>query len=316
MELRNDRRSAVKKIKTTIFTSKSDVDSFRKKIEKTFYAEFTPNRVERISETIGGVDCDILIPEVYSSDRILLYVHGGSFVGGSRESWKSFCSLIANSTSSKVIVPEFRLAPEHKYPAATDDITAVFKKLDAEEIIVAGDGSGANIAFSFILGLKETDRQKISKFIMFSPWLDFSEDAEYELPRKLKDSVLSFDDICYASSQYAKAVDIASYFVSPLKAEKECYDSFPEVYIQSGENEFLVCQIKALEEKLDSIGVENTVDIVPKMMHMFQMADEYLEEAHFAFERIGKFVNRRDGLSVKEQRERDRLIRENNITVE
>lgn len=316
MEIRNDRRAAVKKIKTTIFTSKSDVDSFREKIEKTFYAEFTPNRVERISEKIGGIDCDILIPEVHASDRILLYVHGGSFVGGSRESWKSFCSLVANSTSSKVIVPEFRLAPEYRYPAATDDIAAVFRKIDAEEIIVAGDGSGANIAFSFILGLKENERQKISKFIMFSPWLDVSDDAEYDLPRKLKDSVLSLDDIRYASSQYAKSVDLASYFVSPLKAEKECYSSFPEVYVQAGEKEFLVCQIKALEEKLDNMGIENTVDFVPKMMHMFQMADEYLKEAHSAFERIGKFVNRREGLSVKEQRERDRLIRENNITVE
>ena len=111
MEIRLDKKAAVKKIKSLVLSSKGDIEPFRVKLEKNFKTDFLPNRVERTEKSYFGVKCDILSPEVFASNRVVIYIHGGSFVGGSRESWRGFCSNFAHAVSSRVVVPEFRLAP-------------------------------------------------------------------------------------------------------------------------------------------------------------------------------------------------------------
>ena len=86
-----DLRAAIRKLRLMSYTSWTDVDAFRERIEKTYKSVFLPNHVECNEREFGGVMCDVLVPEVYSSKRIMLYIHGGSFVGGSRDSWRNFC---------------------------------------------------------------------------------------------------------------------------------------------------------------------------------------------------------------------------------
>ena len=172
----NNRKAAIKRLKNLVFTPKSEIGKFRENIEKEFSSVFLPNRVEHTEETINGVVCDVLTPEVYASDRVMVYVHGGSFIGGSRKSWRVFCASLAHASSTKIIVPEIRLAPEHPFPAALDDVKLVIKALYPNEpnIIVAGDASGASIALSLVLSLKEAARNKIYGILLFSPWLTSS----------------------------------------------------------------------------------------------------------------------------------------------
>ena len=103
MNMFRDFRAAVKKIRLLSFTSGDKVDNFREKIESAFGSVFLPNHVECNEREFGGVMCDMLIPEVYSSKRIMLYVHGGSFVGGSRDSWRNFCASLANVAFPRVL---------------------------------------------------------------------------------------------------------------------------------------------------------------------------------------------------------------------
>ena len=126
MEIKVDRKAAVKKLKALVLSPKNEVEAFRSKLEKKFKADFIPNHVERTEKKIGGVKCDILVPEIFASNRIVIYVHGGSFVGGSRDSWRSFCSIFANAVSAKVVVPEFRLAPSYPFPSSIEDVEKVF----------------------------------------------------------------------------------------------------------------------------------------------------------------------------------------------
>jgi monoterpene epsilon-lactone hydrolase len=250
----------------------------------------------------------MLMPEVYSSRKIMLYVHGGSFVGGSRKAWRSFCSSLATACSCRVVVPEFRLPPAFAYPAGLEDVQKVFRALfteeqvaisldstlgktnDMPEIIVAADGSGASLALALILSLRQRYRSCISKVILFSPWLNVSPDNEIVQSKKIKDEVLSSDNIRCSADTYTYTANLTNQMVSPLLAEDSLLVDFPSVYIQMGEKEILLPDAKLFQKRLLEAGCDCELDVEKDMMFMFQMADEYLAESHLAIERIGKMI--------------------------
>ena len=135
MKSQKERQSAVRLLKTMLLTSKTDVKVYRENIDNAFYAPFLPNKVEPSERDYSGVACDVLCPEVYASRKIAIYIHGGAFVAGSRRAYRSFCASLANATSCRFIVPEFRLAPAHPYPAALEDVQAVVNSVYTEEQI-------------------------------------------------------------------------------------------------------------------------------------------------------------------------------------
>lgn len=330
MEIRLNRRSAIKKVKSLVLSSKADVEVFRAKLEKNFKTEFLPNKVERTEKSFSGIKCDVLVPEVCSSTRVVVYIHGGSFVGGSRESWRAFCSSFAHAVSSRVVVPEFRLAPSFQYPASIEDIESVAKGIIAEadaarltdqdapdpEVIFAADGSGASIAFAVLLRMEEEKRKNISKLILFSPWLDLSYDNAIYSEKKSKDKVLNPRDVRYAAELYTTASNLSNVCVSPLKASDNNFVNFPDVFIQCGQKEIMLSQAQQMNDLLTCHGIECTLDVVPEMFYMFQMAGDALYESSFALERAGKYVNGAAELSDKELSEREQLIKINNITRE
>lgn len=338
MEIKQDRKAALKKIKTLSYSQKVDTESFRKKIEETFSTDYIPGKVEITEKEFGGVSCSIICPELFSANRAMIYIHGGNFIAGSRQSWTSFCSTFATATSTKIILPEFRLAPEHPFPAQAEDIENVFKsvllsekinlkmnstddidiKEDKEkpEIIIAADSTGASIALSFLLGLDKKYLSEISKIILLSPILEYSFDDATVALKKLKDEVTNAESIRQYACMYTYESNISSYSVSPIKAEDSLYEGFPEFYIQCGAKELMLPYNKQFELKLARSGVKCTLDIVEDMMFLFQLADESLMEAYESITRIGDWINFRGGETKEEIEERKRLIKENNITVE
>lgn len=338
MEIKQDKKAALKKIKTLSYSQKVDTESFRKKIEETFSTDYIPGKVEITEKEFGGVSCSIICPELFSANRAMIYIHGGNFIAGSRQSWTSFCSTFATATSTKIILPEFRLAPEHPFPAQAEDIENVFKsvllskkinlkmnstddidiKEDKEkpEIIIAADSTGASIALSFLLGLDKKYLSEISKIILLSPILEYSFDDATVALKKLKDEVTNAESIRQCACMYTYESNISSYSVSPIKAEDSLYEGFPEFYIQCGAKELMLPYNKQFELKLARSGVKCTLDIVEDMMFLFQLADESLMEAYESITRIGDWINFRGGETKEEIEERKRLIKENNITVE
>lgn len=307
MSAQNDRKGAIKKLKLLTFNSKITPETFRKNIDKEYKTVFLPNNVECTEYKYGNIDCDILVPEIYSSNRVTLYIHGGSFIGGSKLAWRSFCSSIANKTFSRVVVPEYRLAPTYPYPSAIEDIQSVFRALFTEEqiscslnadeghpplpeIIIAADGAGASIACAFLFNLRERFKKCIKKVIFLSPWLDMSPNSSILSAKKKTDEIMSDEILRRSSLIYTYETNTNSPFISPLLASDEQLTSFPPVFIQMGEKEILLDDAKAFSQKLISLGNECELDIWPNMCFMFQMADEYLSESHLAIEKIGKAV--------------------------
>ena len=308
MENLNDRKAAIKKLKLLTYNSKSNLDSFRQKMEEAFTSVFLPNGVERSEYKYGNIDCDILSPEMYSSNRVMIYIHGGCFSGGSRKTYRSFCSSLATKCYCRVVIPEFRLSPAYPCPAAIEDIQAVFRSLFTEEqiqaslntekgttpklpeIIIAADGSGASIACALLYNLRERYRSCISHVVFFSPWLDLSPTSKIMSARKISDDVLTLDTFKKSVSDYTYSENTMISSVSPLLAEDEQLKGFPPVFIQMGSKEVLLEDAKEFIARLRENGNTCELDIWKDMMFMFQMADEYLHESHLALDKVGKIV--------------------------
>lgn len=336
-----DRKAAINKIQKLILKPKSDLETYRSELESTYNTLFLPNHVECQEKVYGNVKCDLLVPEIYSSRRIIIYVHGGSFVGGSRDSYRNFCASLAHASSCRVVVPEFRLAPTYPFPASIEDVQNVFRmvyseeevalqleknnfsfKLDKEDadshaqIILAADTSGASIAIACLLNLAEKYRAIAKSLILLSPWLDLSSDNELIAGKKVHDEVLAGEDLHRAVDLYTYAMNIKNPLVSPLKAEAEKFRGFPPVYVQMGEKEILIKQVKDFEKLMKAADVPFILDLWPKMMYMFQVADEYLPQSHLAIEKLGKFISQRKGLSEEELAEREKQLKINDIPQE
>ncbi|WP_428770059.1 alpha/beta hydrolase fold domain-containing protein [Treponema sp. HNW] len=297
--MRADTKKAVKKIKHLIFTPSADIEKFRQKLNAEFTVPILPNRVEREKRSIGGVDCDVFTPEVYASKRVLLYVHGGSFVGGSCAAWGNFCASFANASCTRIVLPEIHLAPQYPFPAALEDLKAVIKKLYAENdsIIIAGDGSGASIAVALVLSIKEKFRGKIDELVLFSPWFDISGDSEsVKTPSKYnRDKIVSSEAIRAAAELYTYSANLTNPLVSPMFASPEMLAGLPDVYIQMADDELLKQDALCFQDKLRKADVPCELDLWEGMIHLFQMADEFLPQAHLAVEKAGAHIKNRQG---------------------
>lgn len=304
----NNRKAAIKKLKNLVYSTKQDLEVFRKNLENTFNAPILPNNVECTERDYAEIKCDSLMPVIYSSNRVMIYVHGGSFVGGSKKAWRGFCSTLATACSCRVIVPEYRLAPKSVFPSATEDLQAVFRAVVTEEqiacslnstdwkhdsmpeIIIAADGSGASMAMALVLKLKEKYRACISHVILFSPWLNLSPASPIIREKKVHDEILSGDCIRRSGDSYTYTDNLENPFVSPIFASDELLTDFPPVFIQLGEKEILVDDALSMQNRLISCDRKCEVDIWQNMMYMFQMADEFIAEAHLAIEKVGRLV--------------------------
>ena len=298
MNSSKERKNAIKKLRSFVFTPKSDIAEFREKIDGAFSSVFLPNRVDFAEKDYNGVMCDVLSPAMFSKKRVLLYVHGGAFVAGSRKAYRPFVSSLANAVSCRAVVPEFKLAPSHPFPYALEDLQNVFRLLYAQErvrngnpeIIVAADSSGASIAVALILSLKDKFRASVAQMILFSPWLDFSPKNEIFSARRTADAVFSPEAIRFAVENYADSSKNDNPLVSPLRASQEMLSGFPPVFIQCGEKEIFLESAKQFKLNLIAAGSECTLDVWEGMMPLFQLADDCLNESHLAVERIGKLL--------------------------
>lgn len=285
------KRAALKKLRNLVFTQRTDLPVFRSKIEKEFSVAILPNHVECRLSTVRGVPSDMLIPQVSSNRRMILYVHGGTFMGGSRTSWRNFCSSLANESSSRVLLPDYRLAPEHAFPAGLEDIVSVYKRMCDHnvDVFLAGDGSGAGIAIAAALSIPKDLRQFFKGMLLFSPWVDYTKESlMYKV--KTPDPLFSADGMRFASAYYTYSSNFSNPLVSPLKAPTEDFIGFPPVYIQMGANEMVLPCVKQFSKKLHDAGVDCTLKIYDGLFHFFQFVHDEIGQSHLALEEAGKFV--------------------------
>ncbi len=221
---------------------------------------------------------------------VILYCHGGGYSTGSSLYARTLTGKLAASTSMDVLSFDYRLAPEHPYPAATEDAMQVWNDLmllgyGARDIIVAGDSAGGNLALALTLKLKEEGRLLPRGLVLMSPWTDLTSSGKSHLTRAEIDPVLNASYLEEMIRNYAPGKELTDPFISPLFGQ---YKGFPPVYLQVGGNEILLDDSVRLYKKLLKENVSVKLDIFRGMWHVFQMSP--FKTAYEAMDRNAEFI--------------------------
>ena len=252
-----------------------------------------------------GTGKDILIREVkiqdmdgewVSVDRahmkkyVILYCHGGGYSTGSSIYARTLTTKLAASTSMDVLSFDYRLAPEHPYPAALEDAMKAWDYLmllgyGARDVIVAGDSAGGNMALSLVLKLKKQNRILPRGLVLMSPWTDLTSSGKSHLTRAEVDPVLNKEYFKSMIENYASGQALDDPLISPLFGD---FEGFPPTYIQVGDNEVLLADATMLHKKMIQANVSAKLDVFKGMWHVFQMSP--LKTAYEAMEKNAEFI--------------------------
>lgn len=232
----------------------------------------------------------ISVNRAHMKKYIILYCHGGGYSTGSSLYARTLTNKLATSTSMDVLCFDYRLAPEHPYPAATEDAMKIWNYLmllgyGARDIIVAGDSAGGNMALSLVMKLKMENRLLPRGIVLMSPWTDLTSSGKSHITKADIDPVLNANYINEMIENYAKGENLKDPLISPLFGS---YEGFPPTYIQVGSNEILLNDSTMLHKKMVKENVSVKIDVFKGMWHVFQMSP--FKTAYEAMDKNAEFI--------------------------
>ncbi len=248
--------------------------------------------IEREELVIDGMSAAWTRPEMGHDRRhAILYCHGGGYTSGNLGYARILSAKLAHVTGYEVLSFDYRLAPEHPYPAAVEDAMRAWDHLmhmgyGARDVIVAGDSAGGNLALCLTLRLKEQARMLPRALILMSPWTDMTSSGKSYTENVDMDPMITNDYIQAVRTAYAgEGADYASPMLSPLFADLK---GFPPVFVQVGSHEILLSDSVRLRDRLVMAGVPCRLEVWNEMWHVFQMFP--MKKATEAMESIGRFL--------------------------
>ena len=222
--------------------------------------------------------------------HVILYCHGGGYTSGNLGYARILAAKLAGVTGYEVLAFEYRLAPEHTYPAPLEDAMKAWDHLmhlgyGARDVVVAGDSAGGNLALVLTMLLREAGRLLPRRLVLLSPWTDMTASGKSYQERRGDDPMLTMDYIQAVRGVYAPGQDLSSPKLSPLFGDLR---RFPPVLIQAGTNEILLSDSVRLRDRLVQAGTPCRLEVWPDMWHVFQMFP--IKKAAQAMEHIGRFL--------------------------
>jgi acetyl esterase/lipase len=240
-------------------------------------------------EIVGRPACRVSTPS-NRSDRVTLYLHGGGYVMGSLATHAELMGRIARHTEAHVIGLDYRLAPEHPYPAAVDDAVAAYRWLldqgiAARRIVIAGDSAGGGLSLATLLAARGDGLPLPAAAVLFSPWTDLTASGASVTSRRDADPMIGSDQLAPMAAIYAGSTPLAAPGVSPLFGDLR---GLPPLLIQVGDNEVLLDDSTRLHERALAAGVDSTLRVFDGAFHVFQSVPA-LPEAREALDQVGEF---------------------------
>jgi monoterpene epsilon-lactone hydrolase len=242
---------------------------------------------------MGGVDGLWVTAPKADPTRILIYFHGGGYKLGSIRSHLDLMVRISVAAHCRVLGVDYRLAPEHQFPAPVHDAIAVYEALladgvSARRIAFAGDSAGGGLLAAAILALRKRNRHLPVAAVMLSAWTDLTADSDSYVTRAAADPIHQRSMILGTARSYLGDVGDPRYpLASPLFGELR---GFPPVLLQVGDRETVLDDSKRFAEKARAAGVEVEIEVYDNMIHVFQQFAGIVPEAQQAIDSIGRFL--------------------------
>ncbi|WMC92105.1 alpha/beta hydrolase [Kineothrix sp. MB12-C1] len=232
----------------------------------------------------------ISVNRAHMKKHVILYCHGGGYTTGSSQYARTLTTKLAMSTSMDVLSFDYRLAPEHPYPAALEDAMEAWNYLmllgyGARDVVIAGDSAGGNLALVLTHKLKEEGRLLPKGLVLMSPWTDLTLSGKSHETKQDVDPVLSEEYIGQMIDNYAKGQELQEPLISPLFGD---FEGFPATYIQVGDNEVLLNDATMLHKKMQKANVAVQIEVFKGMWHVFQMSP--FKTAYEAMEKNAEFI--------------------------
>jgi monoterpene epsilon-lactone hydrolase len=254
-----------------------------------------PDDVLVTEVTAGGVPAHWLAAPGTDPGRVLLFLHGGGFEFGSLRSDGELAARLGRAGGMRVLFPEYRLAPEHRFPAAIDDVLAAWRwlrteqKLDPRSIAVAGGSAGGGLAVALLVATRDAGEALPAAAVLMSPTVDLTSSGASMTERADQDPVSTPALLRQFAADYLAGADPRTPLASPLFASLA---GLPPLLIQEGTADLLLSDSERLATAASHAGVDVTLEIGEGLPHVYQLLLGTPEAAE-ATERIGKFLRAR-----------------------
>lgn len=272
------------------------IDEFRAGYDEMF-KDFPIEPDARITEVhAGGVRAlEVRVGES-EPERHVVYFHGGGMMCGNPEGVQATAARIARATGASVLVPDYRLAPEHPYPAALDDATTVCRWLQSSQssgrparFALLGDSAGGGLAISCAIRLRDEGLTQPAAVVVWSPWIDMTVSGSTIVANAAVDPIASCQSLTMSAMAYLQGHDPADPTVSPLFADLA---GLPPLLIEVGSEEVLLDDARRLAAKAAADGVEVTLEVGEGLPHVYQYFATFLPEAQISIDRSGTYISK------------------------
>lgn len=247
-------------------------------------------KVERID--LEGIPAAWVCPDNADREKVILHLHGGGYVLGNIDAYQMMCSSLAQRTGLKVLLLEYRLAPEHPFPAGLEDAQKAYRWLLAdgykpENIIISGDSAGGGLAVATVLALRGANAPLPAAVVCLSPWTDLTFTGQSHITRAHAEVLLRTDELREWSIFYIGTQSPSNPLISPVYAD---FYGFPPMLIQVGSNEILLDDARMLAEKVRADGVTVDLHVWDEMWHVWHALADLMPESRAAFDEIARFI--------------------------
>ncbi len=239
----------------------------------------------------GGVSAEWSVADGSDQDKVILYVHGGGYVMGSAGSHRDMTGRLSQAAGARVLSLNYRLAPEHPFPAPVDDSVAAYRWLlgqgiQASNIAIAGDSAGGGLALAALIAIRDAGEPVPAAGIGISPWVDMEGTGESMTTRAAVDPVVQKEGLLGMAKIYLGGADPKNPLAAPLHANLA---GLPPLLIQVGDSETLLDDATRITERARKADVDVTLKVWDEMPHVWHLFAPILPEGRQAIEEIGAF---------------------------
>ena len=271
----------------------SDVNELRRLFREAVSAQSLPPEVIVTAAELGGVGTAEITVDGIEPRHVVLYFHGGVYAISDAFLAAGLASQIGRRTQAKVISVDYRLAPEHPYPAAVDDALAAYGALlddgiDPSDIAFAGDSAGGGLAVATLVNARDHGLPLPAAAFLMSPYVDLTLAGATMETRRDVDPLLSRELLEPRVVDYTQGQDPGIGLISPIFAD---LSGLPPLIIQGGSHEVLLDDAVRLARQAATADVEVTLEITPRVPHVFQAYSAMLDEAVAALDRAGQLLS-------------------------
>ena len=280
-------------LRQSAFPVDSDVNEQRRLLREAISAQPLPADVTVTAAALGGVPTAEITVDGIEPRHVVLYFHGGVYVMSDAFLAAGLASQVGRRTHAKVISVDYRLAPEHAYPAAVDDALAAYEALlndgvAPSDIAFAGESAGGGLAVATLVNARDHGLALPAAAFVMSPYVDLTLGGTTMETKRDVDPLLSLELLEPRVADYTAGQDAALGLISPVFAD---LSGLPPLIIQAGSHEVLLDDAVRLARQAATADVEVTLDITPRVPHVFQAYSAMLDEAAAALDRAGQLLS-------------------------